>query len=560
MHNPEQKKTERQAGDARRSVLLYNVIGMNITQQEHYISIQQGCQQLKMNICGSQEFSAEKSEFYRQVSDQLGRLDYRKLYEAYSGRIRKSQVEPRILFEIIVCAYMKGVYSSRKIEELCRENIQFILLLDGHEAPDHCTIARFRSGEDTAPAIEDLFYQYAALLEKDGMTDHEEVFVDGTKIESKANRYTFVWRKTVERELKKIRGKAKELLGLTEGYATKGKLEEKVRELGKEIEEKDLHVEKGRGHRKPEIIRMRECLHSLFERWNAYEQKLKTLGNDRNSFSKTDPDATFMHMKDDHMKNGQLKPGYNVQFAVNSEFITGIGVFSNRTDYDTLPPMLETMEKWHGKRYQRAVADSGYESLRNYRFLSEKGIVAYIKPNNYESSRTRKFKAQIGRSENMAYYQPGDYYVCKNGRILPCIGESTERSKDGSEKKVQRYRCEDCSGCPYRAQCCKAKDPERQKELVICREFADFRQASLERITTEEGKLLRVNRSIQAEGAFGQLKHNRRFVRFLTAGTLKVSSELYFLGLSQNILKWISKCNAKEKKPHLLSPKKMLKF
>lgn len=513
-----------------------------------------------MNICGSQEFSAEKSEFYRQVSDQLGRLDYRKLYEAYSGRIRKSQVEPRILFEIIVCAYMKGVYSSRKIEELCRENIQFILLLDGHEAPDHCTIARFRSGEDTAPAIEDLFYQYAALLEKDGMTDHEEVFVDGTKIESKANRYTFVWRKTVERELKKIRGKAKELLGLTEGYATKGKLEEKVRELGKEIEEKDLHVEKGRGHRKPEIIRMRECLHSLFERWNAYEQKLKTLGNDRNSFSKTDPDATFMHMKDDHMKNGQLKPGYNVQFAVNSEFITGIGVFSNRTDYDTLPPMLETMEKWHGKRYQRAVADSGYESLRNYRFLSEKGIVAYIKPNNYESSRTRKFKAQIGRSENMAYYQPGDYYVCKNGRILPCIGESTERSKDGSEKKVQRYRCEDCTGCPYRAQCCKAKDPEKQKELVICREFADFRQASLERITTEEGKLLRVNRSIQAEGAFGQLKHNRRFVRFLTAGTLKVSSELYFLGLSQNILKWISKCNAKEKKPHLLSPKKLLKF
>lgn len=134
---------------------------------------------------------------------------------------------------------------------------------------------------------------------------------------------------------------------------------------------------------------------------------------------------------------GQLKPGYNVQFAVNSEFITGIGVFSNRTDYDTLPPMMETMEKWHGKRYQRAVADSGYESLRNYRFLSEKGIEAYIKPNNYESSRTRKFKAQIGRSENMAYYQPKDYYVCKYGRILPCIGESIEHSKDGSEKKVQ---------------------------------------------------------------------------------------------------------------------------
>lgn len=179
--------------------MLYNVIAMNNTQQEEYIAIQQGCQQLKFRICGRREYQAEKSEFFRQVSAQLGRLDYRKLYRAYSGTIRKSQVEPRILFEIIVCAYMKGVYSSRKIEELCRENIQFILLLDGHEAPDHCTIARFRSGSDTAPAIEELFYQYAKLLEQDGLTNHEEVFVDGTKIESKANRYTFVWRKSVER-------------------------------------------------------------------------------------------------------------------------------------------------------------------------------------------------------------------------------------------------------------------------------------------------------------------------------------------------------------------------
>ena len=91
---------------------------------------------MKLAICGRNEISAEKSEFYRQVSAQLGRLDYRKLYSAYSGTIRKSQVEPRILFEIIVCAYMKGIYSSRKIEELCRENIQFILILDGHKPPE----------------------------------------------------------------------------------------------------------------------------------------------------------------------------------------------------------------------------------------------------------------------------------------------------------------------------------------------------------------------------------------------------------------------------------------
>ena len=164
---------------------------MKHLQQGEYIAIQQGCQQLKLAICGEKEIHVEKNEFFRQVSAQLGKLDYRKLYSAYSGTIRKSQVEPRILFEIIVCAYMKGVYSSRKIEELCRENMQFILLLDGHKPPDHCTIARFRSGEDTAPAIEDLFYQYAMILEREGLTNHSEVFIDGTKIESKANRYTF---------------------------------------------------------------------------------------------------------------------------------------------------------------------------------------------------------------------------------------------------------------------------------------------------------------------------------------------------------------------------------
>ena len=160
----------------------------------------------------------------------------------------------------------------------------------------------------------------------------------------------------------------------------------------------------------------------------------------------------------------------------------------------------------------------------------------------------------------MAYYQPSDYYVCRNERLLVNVGSYTKHSKDGTEKEVTRYRCEDCHDCPHRAQCCKAKDPEKQKGLVICREFANYRQASLERITTDEGKLLRVNRSIQAEGAFGQLKHNRGFMRFLTGGNLKVSSEMFFLALSQNILKYISKCNTQKLDLHLLKPISLLKF
>ena len=320
-----------------------------------------------MKICGGIEFKAEKDEFFRQVSDQLGRLDYSELYNAYSGMIRKSQVEPRILFEILVCAYMLGVYTSRKIEQLCRNHIQFILILDGHEPPDHTTIARFRSGKATGAAIEGLFQQYTEMLIQEGWIDKDELYIDGTKIESKANRYTFVWRKTVERELGKIREKARE-------------------------------------------------------------------------------------------------------------------------------------------------------------------------------------------------HAPGDYYLCKNGRILSRIGTTTEQSKDGSKREVARYRSEDCRECPYREACCKAKDPEKQKELIICHELSKYREESLKRITTEEGKLLRVNRSIQAEGAFGQLKHNRGFVRFLTAGNVKVKSELMLLAISQNIQKVISKRNAGKLETHILHPAAYLKF
>ena len=513
-----------------------------------------------MKICGGIEFKAEKDEFFRQVSDQLGRLDYSELYNAYSGMIRKSQVEPRILFEILVCAYMLGVYTSRKIEQLCRNHIQFILILDGHEPPDHTTIARFRSGKATSAAIEGLFQQYTEMLIQEGWIDKDELYIDGTKIESKANRYTFVWRKTVERELGKIREKARELLKPENGYATRGKLSEKVEALEKEILEEGLTVQKGRGHHKSEKIRLRDHHKELLERWNSYEEKKRILGEKRNSYSKTDPDATFMHMKDDHMRNGQLKPGYNVQFAVNSQFIVGVGVFSDRTDYGALEPMLEKLKKQFGFRFRRIVADAGYESLKNYRYLDANGQEAYIKPNNYESSRTRKYKSQIGRAENMSYYARGDYYLCKNGRILSRIGTTTEQSKDGSKREVARYRCEDCQECPYREACCKAKDPEKQKELVICHELSKYREESLKRITTEEGKLLRVNRSIQAEGAFGQLKHNRGFVRFLTAGNVKVKSELMLLAISQNIQKVISKRNAGKLETHILQPAAYLKF
>ena len=515
---------------------------------------------MKLAICSGRSKEIEKDEFFRQVSAQLEGLDYTELYSAYSGSIRKSQVEPRILFELLVCAYALGEYSTRRIEALCRNHVQFMLILDGKEAPDHTTIARFRSGKATGKAIANLFKQYVNDLEEKGETNHDAVFVDGTKLESKANKYTFVWRKTVERELLKIKEKLKKLVPENDGYTTLKKTQAYIADLDRQIAEARIEVKKGRGHHKPSIVRLRDEVKELVERWQSYEEKKRILGEGRNSYAKTDPDATFMHMKEDHMRNGQLKPGYNVQFAVNSEYITGVGVYTNRTDYATLPTFLDAMYAFQGKRYEKVVADSGYESLSNYRYLDAHGQKAYIKPNNYESSRTRKYKAQIGRAENMAYYEPGDYYLCKMGRILMRVGATVETAKDGTTREVCIYRCENCADCPYRSACCKAKDPEKPKELAICRELAAYRQKSLECITTNEGKLLRVNRSIQAEGSFGQLKHNRGFKRFLTGGNRKVMTELCLLAISQNIVKYIRKRDRGKSKTHLLYPESLLKF
>ena len=246
----------------------------------------------------------------RLTSAQLEELDYTKLYRAYSAKGRKSKVDPRVLFKVMVYGYQRGIYSSRKLEEACRYRVDFMWLLGEQPVPDHTTISRFRTGR-CAEAAEELFYQYVNLLEQQGETDHEVVFVDGTKLESSAGRYTFCWRGSVEKHLTKVREKVFAAVGIKNLTA----LQEYLKQRKDEI----VFVF-GKGSRKSEEQRQWETLDELRQKWEGYEKSLEIMGESRNSYSKTDPDATFMRMKEDHMRNGQLKPAYNVQIAVNSEY------------------------------------------------------------------------------------------------------------------------------------------------------------------------------------------------------------------------------------------------
>ena len=397
--------------------------------------------------------------------------------------------------------------------------------------PDHSTISRFRTGR-CAEAVEDLFYQYVRYLEKQGETDHETVFIDGTKLESRAGRYTFVWRKSVEKQLAKVKEKVYALTSATTLEALEKQLSDSANGIA------FVH---GPGRRKSPEQKTWEALDALRQKWREYEEKLTIMGKDRNSYSKTDQDATFMRMKDDHMRNGQLKPGYNVQIGVNSEYITGIDAFSNRTDYGTMVPFMKTMQRKHGKQYKSATTDAGYERFNNYLYLEANGQLSFIKPANYEQQRSASFKKQIGRMENMTYDAEDDSYTCTQGRKLNLRRECTEL-RNGRYITTAWYRCESCSGCPNREKCCQAKDSDQPKELRVNKTLQELRRASLENITSDYGIYLRLCRSIQVEGAFGLLKNDFGFRRFLTRGRKNIRTELFFLALAFDLKKlWMKR-------------------
>ena len=470
----------------------------------------------------------------RLTSAQLEGLDYRELYRAYSPKGRKSKVDPRVLFKVVAYGYQCGIWSSRKLEEACRYRVDFMWLLEEEPVPDHATLARFR--KRCANVIEGLFYQYVQLLEKQGETDHETVFIDGTKLESCAGRYTFCWRGSVEKKLQKVQEKVKALAELDS-------LEDL--ELLLEKSEADIDFVSGKGRRKSEEQRQWETLDVLRQRWKECEESLRIMGDDRNSYAKTDPDATFMRMKEDHMRNGQLKPAYNVQIAVNSEYITGLEVFSNRTDLGTLVPFLSRMQMMQQAKYKEVTADAGYESLENYLFLEQNGQTSFIKPTNYEAKKTAKYRKQIGRIENMRYDAEEDVFLCAEGRRLSLRRESTEL-KNGQYITTAWYRCEDCRNCPQREACCKAKDPEQPKELILRKTFWEKRAVSQANITSERGIYLRMCRSIQVEGAFALLKNDFGFRRFLTRGRANVRTEFFFLSLAFNLKKlWMKRENGR---------------
>ena len=456
-------------------------------------------------------------------------------YEKRPANGRTPTWSAQELFAIWTLGTMNGIYSSRKLEEACRNDIRFMWLLEGKPAPDHTVLSRFR--QHKLPEMQEgLFGQLVKTLYDLEEIDYDTVFIDGTKLEANANRYSFVWRKSIEKNLAKLKekaGNALKILGV-EMPASIDALNEASSKLRMKMKREGIASVHGKGRHKSVLQRNAEQLEQISGKWQEYERKLAIMGNNRNSFAKTDPDATFMRMKEDHMRNGQLKPAYNIQLAVNSEYIVGYGVFSNRTDSGTLKPLLKSIEKAHGREYKSVTADAGYESLENYTYLDKNEQLSFIKPINYEQR--KKKSTWVGRMEDMSYDEEMDSFKCKNDKELTFSHEINKKSATGFVSKCSVYRCRECQDCPLRQNCSKAQQQDA-KTIEVCWDFVKKREASFHNITSELGIQYRVNRSIQSEGTFGVLKQDWGFRRFLTRGTTNVIVQIALLAFAFNIRK-----------------------
>lgn len=266
-----------------------------------------------------------------------------------------------------------------------------------------------------------------------------------------------------------------------------------------------------------------------------YRRKEEIL-QDRGSYSKTDQDATFMRMKEDHMRNGQLKPAYNVQFSTSDQFVLHYSIHQATTDTTTLIPHLDGFEKAYRTLPEELTADAGYGSEENYLHLEKKQVEAYVKYNTFDiTKRTKKWKEKYPfHTKTLHYDQEKDLFICPMGQPMRFAGIRKEKTRTGFEKQVRLYRAVRCEGCPLRGKCHKSK---RNRTIQVNFENQRLREKAKRNLESERGIENRKQRPIDVEPVFGHIKNNHNFRRFMLRGIEKVEIETGLLAIAQNMRK-----------------------
>ena len=465
--------------------------------------------------------------------------------EKERGRHRKNRVQ---ILNAILFGFMVDIRSTRGIERACQNDIRFMVLLEGMEAPSHQLI------NDVMKEVGDkLTYLQQALMKeimKREAIDMDKLYIDGTKIEADANKYTFRWGRAIVTHRKKLYKKITDslpkvnaLFGEThqrpiktsEVYTVKT-LKKMVNRLIGLIDQEGIELVYGKGSRKSELQRQYDTFSAYLEKLEEYENDLKIIGPKRNSYAKTDHDATFMHMKEDHMKNAQLKPGYNVQIGVSNEYIMVIDAFQNGADQPTFEPFMEKYNGMYERYPEYPVADAGYGSYDNYSYCIEKDMGLYQKYGMWSQERDPKFKKKIYNKENFRIDKNGNYRCPNNKKFVKIREYQSTRIK--RPHTMEEFECFYCAKCRQKKECTKA---EGNRKIQFIKGYDEMKKTVNENLDSELGIKLRVQRSIQVEGAFGVIKEDMRFRRFTRTGLKGIKLELDFIALGYNLKKFHNK-------------------
>ena len=450
-----------------------------------------------------------------------------------------SVYHPRMLLKVLVYGYLTNIYSSRKLEAALKENIH-MMWLAAMNRPDHNTIARFRS-ERLKDALRQVFGQVVELLVEEGLVSIKNIYTDGTKIEANANKYTFVWGRAIQTSKERIAKQLDELWDYTQKLAEEElSSEEKpgFKEIDKEkvnqtIERIDKALEN-----KPVSKKVKQKLNYAKKNWPAkleeYAEKEALMGENRNSYSKTDPGATFMRMKEDHMLNGQLKPGYNLQISTSDQFIVNYSIHQNPTDTLTLKPHLQQYQNLYKTNPESICADAGYGSEENYDYLEKQSIDNYVKYSYFHQEQSKKWKENPFRAGNLHYNEEQDKLYCPMGQAMDRIADRKSESSAGYKQTYARYQAKNCNGCSLRGSCHKSKG---SRIVEINHNLRRHKQKVRRNLFSEQGLAHRSKRPWDVEAVFAAIKHNRGFRRFMLKGTDKVEIEAGLLAIAHNLAK-----------------------
>ena len=498
------------------------------------------------------DFIAENDPV-RVLNAVVDHLDIRAIENSYEGG-GASSYNPRMLVKVVFYAYLQNVYSGRKMEQLLRRDVNF-MWLSGMQTPDFNTINLFRKNR-LADVVDDIFTQVVEMLVENKFVSLEVQYIDGTKIEANANKYTFVWKKAtktnqdkLDKKVKAILAEAERELNLelgepSEEVMTSGEIKDRTDKIIAEMDAKGISDKNLR----KAVTEVRE---EHVPKMKEYEDKLDVLG-ERNSYSKTDHDASFMRMKEDAMRNGQTKPGYNIQISTENQFITHYSTSWRPTDWGTFINHMDTFEERYGRRSKEVVADSGYGNEQNYEYLESKGIEGFVKYTLFHAEQRRKHAHNPFLPEHMFYNEEEDYYVCPMGQHMTHVRDEKRVSELGYGYEVSIYRARNCTGCPLRGLCYRGISNRRCFE--VNHRNNELKARARERLMSEEGLAHRRKRPVEPEAVFGQIKYDGGFKRFHYRGNRLIRAEFATLAIAHNIKKMASKAGAERRRQAAVAP------